>query len=52
MIEGTIKFSGKTMEDVQLAISTAASGINEDYTTGADSNDSGSYSFDVSGEED
>lgn len=51
MIVGTIEFTGKTLSDVEDAIREALARICDGNTSGWDHNESGSFSFDVSGEE-
>ena len=51
MLTVTIELTGRTLDDIKLAIEEAQAGIVEGYYTGANSNDTGSYSFSVSGEE-
>jgi hypothetical protein len=50
MLECTINFSGATLEDCESAIEEALKQIRETFTSGANRNDTGSYSFSVSGE--
>lgn len=47
MIKGSISFEGKTMEDVRDAVEEALTRINLGNITGFDSNEDGSFSFDV-----
>lgn len=51
MISGKIEFTGKTIGDVVLAITEATSRIELDFTSGMDSNDDGSFTFEIEGEE-
>lgn len=51
MLKGTINFEGKTTSDVELAIEEALKRIKSGNTSGFDSNDSGEFNFQISGEE-
>ncbi|ALA07305.1 hypothetical protein SECTIM467_181 [Brevibacillus phage SecTim467] len=52
MLQVKIELNGKTMSDIEDALEEAKKKILEGYGSGFDSNDSGSYSFQVDGEED
>lgn len=51
MITATIEVTGSSMSDIELAIEEAAKAIVQGYLTAYNSNDTGSYQFDVTGEE-
>lgn len=52
MIKGTINFEGKTQGDIELAIEEALRVIKQSgCSSGMDSNDSGEYDFQITGEE-
>lgn len=46
-LTGKIEFAGNTLDDCLEAIDEARRRIAETFTSGADRNDSGSFSFDV-----
>ena len=45
---GTITFEGKTYSDVEMAIEEALRRIKEGYSIGADSNEDGEFTFEIS----
>lgn len=47
MIRGQIEFSGETLGDCEQAIEEALLRIMDDYTSGGDRNESGSFWFEV-----
>lgn len=47
-----IEITGKTDSDLLIALEYVTKGVEEGYVTGHDSNDSGRYLFNVTGEED
>ncbi|WP_090739339.1 hypothetical protein [Paenibacillus sp. Mc5Re-14] len=51
MMKVTVELNGKTMGDIENAFDEAKRKVLEGYKNGFDSNDSGSYSFEVDGEE-
>ncbi len=51
MLNVTIKAKGKTWSDLTLAIEEVLHKLREEYLSGMDSNDDGSYSFNVKGQE-
>ena len=51
MLKGKIEIEGKTYSDLELAIDEAKKWIADGYREGLNSNDSGSYSFKIEGEE-
>ncbi|MCR8994609.1 hypothetical protein [Brevibacillus laterosporus] len=50
MLQVNIELNGKTMSDIEDALEEAKRKISEGFGSGFDSNDSGSYSFQVDGE--
>jgi len=50
MIELKINAKGKSESDLTLALEEIIKKINQGYTSGTDSNDTGNYDFDISGE--
>lgn len=51
MLTGRIEFTGSTLDDCALAIDEAKRRILDTFTSGADRNDSGSFHFEVEGNE-
>lgn len=51
MMTGKIEFEGRTRLDIADALSEALTRINSGNTSGFDSNDDGSFSFEINGEE-
>ena len=51
MLTATIQLTGSTREDLLLALDEVAAKIGDDYTTGSDRNETGSYTFEVDGSE-
>jgi hypothetical protein len=51
MLTLTVTVEGKTQDDLTLALKEVLAKVEGDYSSGSDSNDSGSYRFDVTGEE-
>lgn len=51
MYKLTIEIEGKTTDDLLYALDEVRSKVEQEYGSGFDSNDSGRYKFDVSGEE-
>ena len=49
MLEGTLRFTGKTLDDVELAIGEALRRIGAGNTSGFDSNADGLFTFEVTG---
>lgn len=47
MLTATIQLTGSTREDLLLALDEVAAKIGDDYTSGNDRNDTGSYTFEV-----
>lgn len=47
----TIKIEGEDWGDLELALSEVTKAVSAEYVSGADSNDTGSYSFQVDLEE-
>ena len=50
-LEVTIKASGKTMSDIEAALEEATRKVLDGFTSGGDRNDTGSYTIDVTGED-
>ena len=50
MLEGKIRFSGKTTSDVMDAVSEALRRINNGNTSGMDRNSSGDFEFEITGD--
>lgn len=51
MLTGTISFTGRTLSDVRLAIEEALARIDNEFWSGHDSNEDGSFTFEIEGEE-
>lgn len=51
MLELKIVMSGKTSSDLELALDIIRRQLGEGYLGGTDSNDSGRYSYDVTGDD-
>lgn len=51
MLKGSITFEGKTDSDIELAIEEALKRIKNGNTFGFDSNDEGSFTFQITGKE-
>lgn len=51
MLTGTITFTGKTLGDLEMAINEAKRLISDGNTCGANSNEDGEFSFNITGEE-
>ena len=51
MLKLTITIEGKTANDLSLALEAVTESVENGNTMGMDSNDSGSYGFEISGEE-
>lgn len=51
MLKLTIKIEGKTFADLELALAEVNKKVKEEYGSGFDSNEDGSYSFDITGDE-
>lgn len=51
MLTGNISFKGKTDSDVEMAIEEALNRIKAGNRSGFDSNDSGEFSFNITGSE-
>jgi len=50
VLTGTIEFNGQSLSDVELAIDEAKRRILDEFRSGHDRNESGSFSFSVEGE--
>ncbi|MFK4136752.1 hypothetical protein ACI2KR_31465 [Pseudomonas luteola] len=48
-LQTVIKASGKTIDDLEMALKEALKRINEGYTSGCDKNEDGNFSFTVEG---
>lgn len=51
MIVLSIQASGKTMDDLSFAIDEISKAMYEGFTSGANQNDDGSYTFQLAGDE-
>jgi len=51
MMNLAITIEGRTESDLEFALQEVTRLVGEGYTSGGNSNDTGSYSFNVSGEE-
>ena len=51
MLELTIKITGKTTGDLELALEQVNNQLSEGYIEGFDRNENGRYSFKIQGEE-
>lgn len=47
MLKATIELSGETTDDLLLAMDAIAEAIGDDYTSGRNRNETGSYTFEV-----
>lgn len=46
-LTGKVEFAGNTLDDCLLALEEATNRVRDGFTSGADRNDSGSFSFEV-----
>lgn len=51
MLKLTAEITGRTVADLELALQEVQRLVSGDFTSGANSNDTGGFSFNVSGEE-